>query len=82
MDVCSRIELSELSENCTNAELTSNLEPIVYKYNRECELETLKIYIINAVSVCVGLCLSVCLSVRPREISGTERYIAALLSLA
>ena len=36
------------------------------------------IYYINAGSVCVW----VCVSVRPREISGTERRIAALLSPA
>ena len=44
MVVCSRISplefkefslsYSKLSENCTIAELTNNLEPIVYKYNR------------------------------------------------
>ena len=35
------------------------------------------IYIINAGTVCV----CVCVSVRPCEISGTERHIAMLLSL-
>ena len=41
MAVCYRIvkskefslSYSELSENCTIAQLTNNLEPIVYKYN-------------------------------------------------
>ena len=28
-----KLSYSELSENCTIAELTNNLEPIVYKYN-------------------------------------------------
>ena len=38
------------------------------------------IYYINAGTVCV--CVSVCVSVRPREISGMERCITALLSPA
>ena len=45
-------------------------------------------HLINTVSIililvlCVCVCPSVRLSVRPREISGTERRIAALLSPA
>ena len=29
-----KLSYSELSENCTIAELKNNLEPIVYKYNK------------------------------------------------
>ena len=30
-----RLSYSKLSESCTIAELTNNLEPIVYKYNKK-----------------------------------------------